>query len=236
MFKDRLKSSITRKELTPRLAAAPSPLFNIRQHVEQTVTKLIRNMKAEIMSAIIGGADLLRIKREITPIKGIDYFDGDQGDPGKPGKDGRPGAKGDKGDSIKGDRGDPGTAGKDGSPDTASQVVAKVNTAKGVAISSITGLQDALDALKTAISKGSTKASKGGGGMGNWLHESFATSSATLSVTTASHIAAGGMAHLLRYQGQVLAYGSQYTISNHTFTFSFTLDDDTTVDISYVRS
>ena len=58
----------------------------------------------------LNGKDGVNGKDGHTPVKGIDYFDGEQGPqgiqgvPGPAGRDGAPGAKGEKGD--KGDKGD----------------------------------------------------------------------------------------------------------------------------------
>lgn len=76
----------------------------------------------------------------------------------------------------------------------------------------------------------------GGGGMGNWKHEVFNTSSVTTSVTLADDVAAGGSAILVRYQGQLLAHGVQYTISGRVVTLTFTLNDSTFVEVTYVRT
>ena len=76
----------------------------------------------------------------------------------------------------------------------------------------------------------------GGGGMGNWTHQQFSTSASTTSVTLSNNVAANGTALLVRYQGQLLFHGSQYTISGKVITFTFTLDNSTTVDATYVRT
>ncbi len=75
-----------------------------------------------------------------------------------------------------------------------------------------------------------------GGGMGNWIHETFATDSTTTSVTLKNRVAANSTAILVRYNGQLLFHGVQYTISNHIISFTFTLDNSSTVDVTYVRT
>jgi hypothetical protein len=77
---------------------------------------------------------------------------------------------------------------------------------------------------------------RSGGGMGNWEHQVFNTSSATTSITLSRNVAAGGSAILVRYQGQLLAHGVQYTISGKVITFTFTLQDSTFVEVTYVRT
>ena len=72
--------------------------------------------------------------------------------------------------------------------------------------------------------------------MGNWVHEQFTTSSATTTVTIASNVAANSNAILVRYNGQLLDHGVQYTISGKVISFTFTLDDDSSVGVTYVRT
>lgn len=67
-----------------------------------------------------------------------------------------------------------------------------------------------------------------------FTHEKFATSSATTTITLANKVA-GGVMIFLRYQGQMLHYGDQYTVSGTTVTFTFTLDDSTVVEVSYLK-
>jgi hypothetical protein len=130
------------------------------------------------------------------------------------GPQGVPGAKGDKGNN--------------GSPDTAEQVVAKVNEAKGVKITAIDGLEEELKKAK----KGGGKA---GGGMGNVQHETKAISAGTTSVNLTYAVAAGGRAAWLYYQGQFLVYGTHYTIAGSTVTLSFDKVNGTFLDITYIR-
>lgn len=72
------------------------------------------------------------------------------------------------------------------------------------------------------------------GSTGLWQHESFSTSSATTVISVERAIAGRGTVALVRYQGQVLAYNVQYTVNARDITFTFTLEDNTTVDVSYV--
>ena len=102
-----------------------------------------------------------------------------------------------------------------------------------ISIKSIKGLREAIRILQRAVQD---KKVMGGGGMGNWTHQSFSTSSATTTITLDNDVAANGNAILVRYQGQLLFHNSQYTISGRVITFTFTLDDSTTVDCTYVRT
>ena len=144
-------------------------------------------------------------------------------------------------EKMRGPKGEPGYTpkknldyfdGKQGSPDTPDQVVNKViKSEKTLPLSKIDGLEKEL-----AIIKQTKRQKGGGGGMGNWVHQQFSTSSSTTSITLSSNVAANGTALLLRYQGQVLFHGSQYTVSGRVITFTFTLDNSTTVDATYVRA
>lgn len=77
-----------------------------------TPVKHVDYFTPEELSSII---EYLRkiLKEEVTPIKGIHYFDGE---------------KGDQGESVKGDKGD---RGEMGSADTPELIVAKLNTLEG---------------------------------------------------------------------------------------------------------
>ncbi len=98
----------------------------------------------------------------------------------------------------------------------------------------IRGLTDWMNKV-TKSSRMSSVPTKAGGGMGNWVHQQFSVSSATTTVTLNYGVAANSNAILVRYQGQLLAHGIQYTISGKTITLLFTPEDDTYVDVTYVR-
>lgn len=112
---------------------------------------------------------------------------------------------------------------------TPDEVVEKINKAD------VKIRPEQVDGLKEAMRRVGTK-QDGGGGMGNWQHEVFSISSATATVTLARNVAAGGSAILVRYQGQLLAHGVQYTISGKVITLAFTPDDSTFLEVTYVRS
>ena len=108
----------------------------------QVVNDFVKNFKGE--KGIDG----------YTPVKGVDYFDGEKGDKGEKGE------KGDRGNQgLKGDRGDIGPAGigidgtngidgKDGSPDAPEDIVTKLNKQdEAVDITVIKGLKKRLDGL-----------------------------------------------------------------------------------------
>lgn len=77
---------------------------------------------------------------------------------------------------------------------------------------------------------------KGGGGLGDTQHESKAVSSATTSITTNSDIGGGTFALWAYYQGQLIMRGVHYTVSGlRTLNLLFTPQDDTTIDLIYIR-
>jgi len=63
-------------------------------------------------------------------------------------------------------------------------------------------------------------------------HQKFSTSSAT-TTSTLTHPVAGNVCIWLRYNGQMLHYGDQYTISGTTITYTFTLGDSSEVEVTY---
>jgi hypothetical protein len=103
-----------------------------------------------------------------------------------------------------------------------------------ITIETVENLSQELDTIRKNIRANNT--AKGGGGMGAWVHQAFSTSSATTTVTLSNNVAANSTALLVRYNGQLLAHGVQYTISGKTISFTFTLDDNSTVDCTFVRT
>lgn len=64
-------------------------------------------------------------------------------------------------------------------------------------------------------------------------HQKFSTSSATTTSTLTNKVA-GNVCIWLRYNGQMLHYGDQYTISGTTISYTFTLDDSSVVEATYI--
>lgn len=154
-------------------------------------------------------------------------------------KDGRDGISGLTGEAGKDGMSIIGPAGKDGSPDTPKQVRDKLESLRGeerLDKSAIKGLDD----LEKRIQLG---ASRGGGGMSRLAlqlalgklikHKTFITSSATTTSTLSERVA-GDVCIWLRYNGQMLVYGTHYTISGTTITYTFTLDDSSTVEATWI--
>lgn len=121
------------------------------------------------------------------------------------------------------------------------EIATKLNeTTETVEMGVIKGLMKALEDLKREIKSVAQmkKQGGGGGGMGNIQHETNAVSSATTTVTTQYSISQNGYGIIgAYYQGQLLFRGTHYTVGGDrkTLTLTFTPDDNTTIDIVYVR-
>lgn len=203
----------------------------------QMFDKLLNELsdkKKEEFQSILNDMDA-EIKRLALTVKdGVDGKDGLDG-VGKEGPKGKDGINGR--DGKDGLAGKDGKDGKDGSPDNPQEIANKINTLEGVIDpKSIKGYNQDIDGLKRAIRDKRVGGSAGGGGMGNWIHQTTAISSATTTVSLVSEPAAGGNAILVRYQGQLLAHGVQYSISGKDITLLFTPADATFLEVTYVRS
>ena len=184
--------------------------------------------------------------------------DGDDGPPGKKGDKGDVGdtptktfllslirplipklkisKKGDKGDNIKGDKGD---KGDNGSPDKPMEIIKKLNTLENVLdVKALKGLkpilktiQDSIRAIKMGGGSGGS-----GGGMGTPIHQSFTCDGVTTSFTLSNNVAASGQAAWIYYQGQFLVNSTHWSISGKTLTLTFTPEDGTVIDVTYIRT
>ena len=111
-------------------------------------------------------------------------------------------------------------------------VVEKLNkTEESIKISAIKGLEIYLKKLGQSIQQ-----NKSGGGMGNWVHQSFNVNSSTTTITLSNNIAANGFAIMAFYQGQFIVRGTHYTQSGKVLTLTFTPDNSTIIDTAYVRT
>jgi gas vesicle protein len=120
------------------------------------------------------------------------------------------------------------------------EIISKINgSSDKILISSVKNLQEELDKLKNEIrvTARSGKTSSGGG-MGMPVHESKSLTSSTTSVQTNQKVSAKGYAIWIYYQGQMVARGVGYTMSNdnRTINLSFTPTDGTFLDIIYIRT
>ena len=203
-----------------KLGTLANDFANKHGSIIQNITSKIQSKTAE---------DLLR---SMPHLKGER---GDRGTDGRDGLDGKNGFNGRNGkDGKNGIGGLDGTKGKDGSPDTPKDIVKKLNTIKqSVDISVIKGLTDILKIFKSNIIK--SKQSSRGGGMGNWIHQSFACNGVLTSFTLTFGVTAQGKAAIVRYNGQVQDDTTHYSISGTTLSMTFTPDNGSTISIAYVR-
>ena len=118
-------------------------------------------------------------------------------------------------------------------PDTPEEIAKKLNkTEESVKISVIKGLESQIKNIFSSL----REKKGGGGGMGNWIHQSFNVNSSTTTITLSNNIAANGFAVLAFYQGQFIVRGTHYTQSGKVLTLTFTPDDNTIIDIAFVRT
>lgn len=138
-----------------------------------------------------------------------------------------------------GDSGKDGKDGKDGSPDRGEQIAKKLNKTKGtVSMAVIAGLLEEIQALKREVRKKGDKGGGGGGGMGNVQHETKNLTALSTTVVTDFPISGGGYAIMgAYYQSALIMRGEHYTVGGDrkTLTLLFTPEDNTKIDIIYVR-
>jgi hypothetical protein len=238
--------SINIKELIKRHKLSKDPnSINWPELVQQITTEMIdkrlgniiEEIKPEVAKAVEKIAKQLIEEKKVGPA-------GPRGPMGLRGQSitGPQGPRGKDGKSIRGPRGlngknGVGKDGKDGSPDKPLMIARKLNTLEGVIDQSvIKGLPLTLKNLFNALSSKKAVRPQAGGGVGNVVHESKSVSSATTSLTLNANVAASGHAIWAFYQGQYLVYGTHYTMSNKTMALLFTPQDDTFIDITYIRT
>jgi hypothetical protein len=233
----------------------------LTQILDEARTPMVKRPKGDIFAEILAfldeyktafGEEIANLAREVQYLRdNVSQFKGDKGDKGDsiigpqgdkpiPGvdfpipKDGKPGKNGRDGkdSTIPGPKGDPG---KDGSPDTPKEIVLKLNSLENVLdMGVIKGLLGELEKMR----KIRTEIRREGGGMGNVQHESFNVSSATTTITLAYPIGGNGFSIFgFYYQGQEIFRGRGYTVGTgrRILTLSFTPEDDTVIDIVYIR-
>jgi len=161
-------------------------------------------------------------------VNGVDGKDGADGKDGSSGINGRDGKDGDMGE-----KGKDGQDGVDGSPDEPLEIAEKLNTLeREVDMKVIKGLDKWMNSIKQLVKKKDS----GGGGMGNVNNESFSVDSSTTTVTLSDNVASSSSAILVFYQGQMLPRDESYTISGKTIALLFTPQDNTFIDVWYVRT
>lgn len=213
------------------------------QQAEEMTDKMLDELKPLILANVQKSVDnlLKTVKKGDTGEKG----DSIKGDPGIPGRDGVsvkgdtgiPGRDGKDGVSI---TGKPGEDGKDGSPDTGEEIIKKLNPLENVLNTTvIKGFDRIIDRLNSNIrSIKREKGGGGGGGAGNWITEapSGAIDDSNTTFTLTNNPATQGKALILLYNGQVLEYGNQFTISGKTITTLFTPATGSYLFAMYMRS
>ena len=211
-------------------------------YTESDLKEILRSVKGQKGDKPIAGVDFSLPQDGYTPKKGKDYFDGQKPVAGvdypipKNGEDGKTPVKGkdyfDGLDGKPGDKGEKGEKGIDGSPDTPEEIAIKVNTLKEkIEQKTIKGLLGWMKGIQRLINE----KSGGGGGMGNVVPETFATSAATTAITLSSAVASNGRAIWLNYQGQQQAYTTHFTVSGRTVNLNFTPENNTFIDVIYIR-
>ncbi len=146
------------------------------------------------------------IKEEVTPVKGVDYFDGEDGKDGK---------------SIMGPQGETGMAGRDGSPDAPLEIANKLNTLDEVLrVETIIGHKELLSPLNKRIddlsntlnAKGKIDQRWHGGGLTQVSHDTTLTGSGTpsspLSVVGSSPLTTKGDLFGFSTQNERIPVGS----------------------------
>jgi len=218
--------------------------------IEQRLEKRAKDRDAEMQLAIANLRKTIPVLKKKTEDEVSEHIRsrtieirGEKGDSVA----GPPGPQGEPGKTIVGP---PGLPGKDADPEKVvplvlkkipkvpelkpDAVVEKVNNAKKkVKLQQIEGLDEVL----RGFSRKDRGGGGGGGGMGNIIHQHTATSSATTTVSTANKISGGGFAIWAYYNGSFMARGTDYTVGGDlkTLTLTFTPQDDTVIDLVYIR-
>lgn len=205
-------------------------LDNARGEIISTINKLVKQEITDIRQTI---------KKGDKGDKGNDSFiPGPIGPRGPEGKSviGPRGPEG-KASTVPGPKGDKGDKGEDGSPDKPEEIATKLNTLENaIDMKVIIGLQEMFANIQRVFNRREKGGGLSGGGMGNWEHQRTAISSITTTVTLSYNVAAGGLAHIARYNGQVIDLDTDYSINGKTITLLFTPDDGTIFSIAYVRT
>jgi len=155
-----------------------------------------------------------------TPIKNLDYFDGQDG-----------------------------ANGKDADPaDVAEIVLRGLPTPQDGKTPTRKELEEIIEPIASEIESRLLKfvkdnlkkikgGGKGGGGMGNFQHETKSVSSGSTSVITTYPVSGNGFAIWGFYQGQNIVRGTHYSVGgdNKTLTLLFTPVDSTFIDLIYIR-
>lgn len=104
-------------------------------------------------------------------------------------------------------------------------------------ISAIGYLEERLKKLESRVGKGGISGSGGGISISHVpTHETFTMDGVATTVTLSQGVGAGGNAIIaVRYQGQVLDFGEDYTVSGNLITFvDFLPEADTIISVTYI--
>lgn len=187
-----------------------------------------RRIVQEETKKIIGAEIQIRFGDIIDELKRIKAEKGERGDLGIQGIQGEQGEQG-----IQGIQGVQGEKGDNGYSDTPEEIIEKVNTTQeSVNMKVIKGLSSFLTNLQKMIKD---KRVSGGGGMGNAQHQTLSGDGSATSFTLNSSVAGNGTAIWVYYQGQHLVRTTHYTISGTTISFTFTPENNTSIDITWIR-
>lgn len=117
-------------------------------------------------------------------------------------------------------------------------VVSKLNSSNRLELRAIKGFAEILKNLKRSVKETRRLGGGGGGGgMGNFVNQQFDGDGATTQFTLSNEVANGGNAVIAcRYEGQIQYLGDQFTISGKTLTMTFTPENNTKIEITYIRS
>jgi hypothetical protein len=177
-----------------------------------------------------------QIKGRLDRIK-----DGENGKDGKDGRDGKDGS-----DGVDG------LNGKDADPDEIAALVLSMLPEEKeylgedfrnglealpegdkLSISAIEGLEEELKKIRK-VTGGQVYGASPSAMLNTMRHEEFSMDGATTVVTLQHGVAAQGHAVVaLRYQGQTLDFGTQYTVNGNQITLTFTPENGTIISVTY---
>jgi hypothetical protein len=214
--------------------ATTHDLNEVAKTLTELVVSFITSTKEE------NEAFMARIEKKITDR--LDRIkDGENGKDGKDGRDGKDGS-----DGVDG------VNGKDADPDEIAALVLSVlpepkeylgedfrNGLKALpegdklSIDAIEGLWDELKKLKKTVVSGQAFGASPAMASNPPRHEAFTMDGATSTVTLTQGVAAQGTAVFVRYQGQLLDHGTQYTVNGNTITLTDLPENGTIVSVTY---
>lgn len=220
--------------------AVDSSISELEQKMERMLLKFKKDSK-DIEDKLVRKIDKLQTNFDLSKKgdRGVMGIQGEKGRNGLNGVDGRKGKDGKKGRD--GFNGREGIDGVDGSPDKPNEIANKLNTlTEQIDTKVIKGFDKIISNLRQRIQETKSRnlgGGVGGGGMGNFVHQQFDGDGSTTQFTLSSNVANGGNAIVgLRYEGQMQYLGDQFTISGNILTMTFTPENNTKIEITYIRA